>query len=196
MVNTLEFSQFASAGNLDNNDVTVGLNAGTNASFINPWTFLPPGNTAARPSPPASFAFQLRLNTDTSAYEYYNTTSSSWVTLLPIFANSAVVVTGATQQIVNYTNYVANNNSSPVVFTLPLLALPGAIFSISGLGSSGWSIAQNAGQNISISPSITTTGIGGSLASTARYDSAQFICEVANTTWTCLGGIQGILTIV
>lgn len=79
MVNTIKFSQFASAGNLAINSTTVGLSAGTNAAFNNPWVFLPPGNTASRPAPSPSTNYLLRLNTDTQLYEYYDAVAAAWI---------------------------------------------------------------------------------------------------------------------
>ncbi len=81
MVMTRKFSQFNDAGNLDNNSITVGINAGDNAFFANPWTFLAPGNTASRPAPSTDIAFRLRFNTDLGLYEYYDNVGMMWVQL-------------------------------------------------------------------------------------------------------------------
>ena len=78
MVATIKFSQFASAGDLIDNATTVGLNAGLNARWNNPWTFLPSGTTGDRPIPSSTTNYRLRLNTDSGLYEYYDVLTSSW----------------------------------------------------------------------------------------------------------------------
>jgi hypothetical protein len=65
------------------------------------------------------------------------------------------------------------------------------------MGAGGWKIAQNASQNIQIGNLSSTSGTGGSIASTNQFDSIHFICTVANTTWQCLGAPQSaLITIV
>lgn len=78
---TKKFSEFADGGNLENSNTTVGLEAGTNARFNNPWTFLPPGDTASRPPIAAAMYDRLRFNTTFEEYEYYNSGTSAWVQL-------------------------------------------------------------------------------------------------------------------
>lgn len=104
-------------------------------------------------------------------------------------------VTGTTQAIVADNGYVANN-AGVVTLTLPVTAAFGTYLAVVGKGAGGWLIAQNAGQNIQIGSSSSTVGAGGSVASTNRFDSVEFVCTTANTTWTVLGGPQGSLTIV
>ena len=99
MVQTIKFSQFSNAGNLENNSTTVGLNSGANAFFNNPWTFYPPGGTAERPSSPIDGV--LRFNTDTNLYEYYNSGSSTWVQLQNS-AGSGTVSSGLINQLAWY----------------------------------------------------------------------------------------------
>ena len=79
MVLTKKFSEFTDGGNLSNDKVTVGLGTTGNAKYNNPWTFLPPGTTAQRPTPDASMYFRLRFNTSLELYEYYNSTTLAWV---------------------------------------------------------------------------------------------------------------------
>lgn len=104
-------------------------------------------------------------------------------------------VTGTTQAMVADNGYVANNGTL-VVFTLPATAAFGAVINLVGKGAGGWRIDQNASQNIQVGLVSSTVGIGGSVASTNRYDSIELLCTTANTTWTVLGGPQGNLTIV
>lgn len=104
-------------------------------------------------------------------------------------------VTGTSASMIVNNGYVANN-AGVVTLTLPTTAAFGAPISIVGQGSGGWTIAQNAGQQIIVGSASTTAGVGGSLSSTNRYDSINLICTAANLTWTARGAPQGILTIV
>lgn len=103
-------------------------------------------------------------------------------------------VTGASQLMVADSGYVANNGL--VTLTLPVLAAFGTAISVIGKGAGGWLIAQNALQIIHVGSSASTPGVGGSVASTNRYDSINLICTVANTEWTTVGAPQGVLTVI
>lgn len=105
------------------------------------------------------------------------------------------VITGTSANTAANNGYIPNNVAL-VTLTLPVTASVGTTLGIVGQGAGGWSIAQAAGQSIIVGGSTTTVGVGGSLSSTNRRDSINFICTVANTTWTAWGGPQGILTVV
>lgn len=107
----------------------------------------------------------------------------------PLFDQQVVDVTGTTQQMAPNTIYVANN-AGLVTLTLPLTAAFGSIISVVGYGSGGWKIAQNASNQIIISPQVTTLGTGGSLASSDAYDSITLICIVQNFIWNAFGSPQ------
>lgn len=81
MVDTIKFSQMTDGGDIDNNKKTPGLKSGANVLFNNPWTFLPPGDTAARPTPSAEVNFRLRFNTEVQLYEYYDSVLMMWTQL-------------------------------------------------------------------------------------------------------------------
>lgn len=104
-------------------------------------------------------------------------------------------VTGTTQSMVADSGYVANN-AGVVTFTLPTTAAFGTALTIIGKGAGGWAVAQNVSQVIQIGSVGSTAGVGGSIASTNRYDSIELICTTANTVWTSMGSPQGIITIV
>lgn len=97
--------------------------------------------------------------------------------------------------LINNTNYVVNNGASIVAFTLPTTAAFGTIIQIAGKSSGGWSLAQNSGQSINFGNIATTTGTGGSLASTNQNDYIKLLCVTANTTWSIIGSV-GEITIV
>ena len=90
--------------------------------------------------------------------------------------------------------YIANN-AGLVTLTLPAVATVGDTIEVTGKGAGGWLIAQNAGQTIYFGTSTTTTGVGGSLASTAQRDSIKLVCVTANNDWNVLSSI-GTITVV
>ncbi len=100
-------------------------------------------------------------------------------------------VTGTTQAMAVANGYVSDN-ASLVTMTLPSTAAFGTVISVSGAGAGGWLIAQNASQLIHFGNVVTTTGTGGSLASTNQYDSLDLLCVVANTTWTVRNAVGNI----
>lgn len=108
--------------------------------------------------------------------------------------SSWVDVTGTTQAMSVNVGYISDN-ASLVTATLPSTAAQGTVLRVCGNGAGGWKIAQNASQNIKIGTFTTTTGTGGSLASTNQYDNLELLCVVANTTWVAMSG-WGNITVV
>lgn len=112
--------------------------------------------------------------------------------------NLAVVttteVTGTSQSAAVNSWYIANN-ASLVTVTLPTTAALGDVVRVIGKGAGGWKVAQNASEIIHFGNQNTTTGTGGSLASTNRYDVVELVCTVADTEWTVVSSI-GNLTVV
>jgi len=105
------------------------------------------------------------------------------------------VVTGVSQTLAVNNGYIANN-AGTVAFTLPTTAAVGSIIAITGINNNtGWSIAQNAGQTIHLGIVSSTTGVGGSLASTRIRDTVYLLCVVANTDFNVVTSI-GNITIV
>ena len=100
-------------------------------------------------------------------------------------------VTTTTQSAAVNNGYIANNVAL-VTITLPATATVGQIVRISGSGAGGWRLAQNASQVIVwdvgavASLNQTTTGVGGFISSTDRYDSIEIICIVTNTTFVVI----------
>jgi len=105
-------------------------------------------------------------------------------------------VTGTTQALAINNAYIADN-AALVTFTLPATAVQGSYIQIIGNGAGGWSIAQNANQSIKVNNLSTTTGTGGSLSSTNRYNSVQLFAAVggASTVWVAINS-SGTFTIV
>lgn len=102
------------------------------------------------------------------------------------------VVTGTSQSAAVNNGYIANN-AGLVTVTLPTTAAVGTIQEVTGINNAtGWKIAQNASQQIFFGSASTTSGTGGSLASTATRDSVKLVCVVANLTWNVISSIGNI----
>jgi hypothetical protein len=104
----------------------------------------------------------------------------------PASAFTWMDVTSGTQAMAVNTGYTVDNGASLVTFILPVTAAYGTLSQVVGISSGGWSIAQNAGQNIKIGAVSTMTGTGGSLSSTIPSDQVQLLCVVADTTWVAI----------
>lgn len=103
-------------------------------------------------------------------------------------------VSGTTQTAVVNNGYITNN-ASLVTVTLPTIAAVGDVVEVQGLGAGGWMLAQNSSQLIhGANGAVTSTGVGGSLASTGQFDFVKVRCIVANTTWS-IQGVTNNLTI-
>lgn len=92
-------------------------------------------------------------------------------------------VASGTQSMAVNTGYICDNGASLITFTLPVTAAEGTLISVAGFSSGGWKINQNASQNIRFGNQVTTTGTGGSLASSNQGDQVDLLCVVANTSW-------------
>ena len=103
-------------------------------------------------------------------------------------------VVGAAQAMAVNNGYILNN-AGLVTATLPAVAAVGEIVAVAGSGAGGWLIAQNAGQTIHFLASDSTPGVGGSLASTNRYDCVELICIAANTDFLVRSAV-GNITVV
>lgn len=94
-------------------------------------------------------------------------------------------VVAASQGVLSNNGYITNSGAL-ITLTLPAVAAVGDEFGFTGFGTGGWLIAQNAGQTIHSGIRDTTTGAGGSLASTQQHDSCLLLCVVANTDFILL----------
>jgi hypothetical protein len=103
-------------------------------------------------------------------------------------------ITTTSQSMAVNNGYIANN-AGLVTLTLPSTAAQGSIIEVTGKGAGGWKIAQNSGQTIYFGTSTTTTGTGGSLASSATRDGVRLVCITANNDFNVLSA-QGNLTVV
>ncbi len=103
-------------------------------------------------------------------------------------------VTGTSQTMAVDNGYIANN-AGLVTLTLPTTAAVGDVVRAAGSGAGLWKIAQNASEIIHFGSVDTTTGTGGSITATNRYDSMELVCIVANNEWVVLSSV-GNLTVV
>jgi len=92
-------------------------------------------------------------------------------------------------------NLYISNNASQIDLELPLISFVGDVIKVIGKGAGGWKISQLAGQTIHLVSGDTTTGIGGSLASTVQYNCVTLRCISINTDWVVENN-TGNLTVV
>ncbi len=104
------------------------------------------------------------------------------------------VITADQNAVVN-NGYICNK-AGLLTLTLPVTAAAGTQIECTGMNTAlGWKIGQNASQIIHFGTSNTSTGTGGSLASSAIRDSVRLVCVVANLEWNVLSSL-GNITIV
>lgn len=101
------------------------------------------------------------------------------------------VITTTPQSIVAFNGYITNL-AGRVDFTLPATAAVGDIFIITTIHADGFQVNQNAGQTIQLGDVSTTTGVGGSIRSTAIGDSISVVCTVANTDFLVFSMVGNI----
>ena len=103
-------------------------------------------------------------------------------------------VTGATQTLAVNNGYIADRGAGNVAFTLPVTAAIGDTIRIIGR-QNGWTVSQNASQQIIIGSFSSTVGVGGSIASTNAHDCVIMVCTATNNEWT-VNSVVGNITIV
>lgn len=161
--------------------------------FTTPCTYGYDENGNAISIASSSNSVQLVIGSDTGAPAFAGATNITQINTAnaPSFAMTFVanptanVVTTNTTMVWGRTYIV--NSTSLVTLTLPTTFPIGATLRVVGINTGGWTIAQNAGQNIRVSStSVSTTGTGGSVSSNNSYDSVCLICTVANTSFTIM----------
>lgn len=103
------------------------------------------------------------------------------------------IVTVLSLPMVSNNRYIANNAAN-ITLTLPLLFDVGDVLEIANFNG-GFTIAQNANQNILFGSVFSSTGIGGGISSTAIGDAIRLVGVVANTSFMMFPGSQGNLTV-
>jgi hypothetical protein len=86
-----------------------------------------------------------------------------------------------------------NGLSVRCVATLPVTAAVGDVIEVVNTVSTGWQIAQNANQFISMGASSTTVGVGGSLSSTGMGDTVRLVCYIQDIGFWVVSSIGNIV---
>lgn len=121
---------------------------------------------------------------DTSSVNFGTGGTVSYATTGGVVWNN---VTGVSQAAVINNAYVMSDAVQSTL-TLPTTFPIGAVVGIACAGAGGAIMAAGAGTTIKLGNQ--TTSSGGSLTSSAQYDSWWVVAIVANTTWMVLGGAQ------
>ena len=100
-----------------------------------------------------------------------NATVSSFTWNVVTSASNPVTLTAG--------NGYITKGAGAVNFVLPAAAAIGDTFRIIGYGNL-WTIAQNAGQSITIGFSTSTPGVGGSVTASMISDGLELICVTTN----------------
>jgi Collagen triple helix repeat (20 copies)/Photosynthesis system II assembly factor YCF48 len=92
--------------------------------------------------------------------------------------------------------YIASSDSQVVVITLPSSVVAGDTFSVTGAGSGGWSIAQNAGQSIVTEnlPGNSLIGSNFQASLSGQPGSAFAVATSADAKHIIAGSINGSIT--
>jgi hypothetical protein len=142
---------------------------GTSARWLNDSGYTIPALIAAVPIVNSSYATTTYVDTiNISIWSNIGTWNTVAATSAPLTVNNGYIPTSATR----------------TQFTLPISASPGQSEKITGFGSGGWVIKQNAGQTIYFAGLVNTTpGTAGNVTSNTAYDSISLRCVVTNTSW-------------
>ena len=101
---------------------------------------------------------------------------------------------GISQSLENNFGYICGSGNA-LSLSLPSSADVGDVIEVCLNGSTSWTVTQGAGQRIHIGNTQTTSGIGGSLASTAQGDCIKLVCDTSGTHWIVTSNI-GIITVI
>ena len=106
----------------------------------------------------------------------------------------AVTTIDLAPMLINH-GYITNKAVTACNLALPTTAAVGILLEVAGMGATGWVISQAANQMIHFGTLTTTTGVGGSLASTADRDCVRLVCTVANLEFEVISSV-GNVTVV
>ena len=101
------------------------------------------------------------------------------------------LVSGATQAMTPNCGYVSDNGGG-VTYTLPASCPFGAVMCVTTISTGGFTILQNAGQQVLLGKRHTSVGVGGSLASTAIGNTIGLLCTVADTNFIVISSVGNI----
>lgn len=98
---------------------------------------------------------------------------------------------GTSQTLAINTGYFCSSGGA-LSLALPTTSLVGDTISVVLDGSTSWTITQGAGQRIRLGNTVSTTGVGGSIASNLRGDTVTMVCQTANTFWVVTSSVGNI----
>ena len=85
--------------------------------------------------------------------------------------------------------------TASIDMTLPATAAFGTVIKLVNTAGN-FTVKQNAGQNVVFNTSTTTTGAGGSIATTATGQAIELVCTTADTTWHVISSMGVTFTVV
>lgn len=91
--------------------------------------------------------------------------------------------------------YICISAGGALSLSLPTTAAVGSVIVVALDGATSWTITQGAGQQIRIGNQQSTSGAGGTLASTAQGDTITLVCSVANLKFNVTSSM-GNITVV
>ena len=174
------------------NNVVGGISVSNNGTLVTSNTGVPSIQTLT--------AGQILIGTTGAAPTATTLTAGTGISITSSSGSITITSTAVTGNWVNQTtsttmstntSYLANS-ASLVTLTLPAVCAQGVEFAVAGVGAGGWKVAQAASQQINFGNVVTTSGTGGSLASTNQYDVVYLLCTVANTQFSVLGSVGNI----
>lgn len=101
------------------------------------------------------------------------------------------VITTSTHQMEAGKGYIVNS-ASLVTLTLPEEVPVGSVMRVTSIGTGGWKIAQNDGQQIRFGNTETTLGTSGNLQFTQNGDTVGLVCTVEDTNFNVIASIGNI----
>lgn len=144
---------------------------------------------------------QLIIGSTAGAPAAATLTAGTGITITNASNSITVAVTGGGNTWSSITanqTLVVNNGyfvtSGTLSLALPAAAVVGDTIYVVLRGGTSYSITQASGQQIFFGNTNTTSGAGGSLASSAAGDSIRMVCSATNTTWVVIDSV-GNLTV-
>lgn len=122
------------------------------------------------------------FDVDSNGFVTSNGRTVKWLT---ISANQTLVINEG---------YFCIAPGGALSLALPATATIGDIIEVTLDGATSWTITQSAGQQIRFGNVQTTSGAGGSLASTAAGDTVRLVAQSA-TKWNVISSV-GVLTVI
>lgn len=136
-------------------------------------------------------------NTSLNGVSHYNSgqfnVSNGFVSLANPYPGFIWQTIIASRTLAINNGYICISPGGALSLALPATATIGDIIEVVLDGSTSWTITQSAGQQIRFGNVQTTSGAGGSLASTAAGDTIRMVAQTASK-WNILSSV-GVLTV-